>query len=515
MFRGAPAAGRVLRDPACRRSSAPCSVPASRPASAIRGCNIGGMNHFMLPLDASQGESAWGAAVSAATRYGNVAMERLINDILKLGGRRQDLEIKLVGGGRVLSEMTNDVGARNIDFVREYVRDEGFRVAERRSRRRVRAPRGVFPAERPACACASSPPGRDETLVAQERRTSTARQHRQPKARSSCSSHGSTRKRGHANRSWASAPALAEFTRQIARGARGRLPELPSFPESRLRVRQALSRDDVAIDEVVRIVSAEPSLSVRLLQLANSAALNPGCAARDHAARGHRAHRLQPGAQRHRSPSPCRRCGAPKPGAVCRHSFARSGKAARGLPPPATRWRASWRRADADQALLAGMLHVRGQVVRADAHQPLSGAAERCGDRRRDRKRLAGARGARVAHALGAAAPRSSRPPASFDQCARARGRRRRHARATSCWRAATWSGCPTPAELAGSGLPEAPRVSLRLGLDAAGAAEVLARLGGGNRLAAGRACRLSFTYAAAGGRKLPQCAGSQSSAVR
>jgi chemotaxis protein CheD len=89
---------------------------------------IGGMNHFMLPLDGSQGTSAWGAAVSASTRYGNVAMERLINDILKLGGRREDLEIKLVGGGRVLAEMTTDIGARNIDFVRDYVRDEGFNV---------------------------------------------------------------------------------------------------------------------------------------------------------------------------------------------------------------------------------------------------------------------------------------------------------------------------------------------------------------------------------------------------
>ena len=89
---------------------------------------IGGMNHFMLPLDGSQGTSAWGAAASAATRYGNVAMERLINDILKLGGRRQDLELKLVGGGRVLAEMTTDIGARNIQFVRDYVRDEGFKV---------------------------------------------------------------------------------------------------------------------------------------------------------------------------------------------------------------------------------------------------------------------------------------------------------------------------------------------------------------------------------------------------
>jgi chemotaxis protein CheD len=89
---------------------------------------VGGMNHFMLPLDSSQGASAWGAAVSAATRYGNVAMERLINDILKLGGRRDNLELKLVGGGRVLAAMSTDIGARNIEFVRQYVKDEGFNV---------------------------------------------------------------------------------------------------------------------------------------------------------------------------------------------------------------------------------------------------------------------------------------------------------------------------------------------------------------------------------------------------
>lgn len=93
-----------------------------------RELGIGGMNHFMLPLDTSQGRTAWDTGVSAATRFGNVAMERLINDILKLGGRRDRLEFKLVGGGKVLDAVT-DVGARNIDFVRDYVRTEGFRVS--------------------------------------------------------------------------------------------------------------------------------------------------------------------------------------------------------------------------------------------------------------------------------------------------------------------------------------------------------------------------------------------------
>jgi HD-like signal output (HDOD) protein len=70
-------------------------------------------------------------------------------------------------------------------------------------------------------------------------------------------------------------PALAEFTRLIAAELGRESPELPSFPDVALRVRQALARDDVTVDEVVRIVSAEPSLSVRLLQLANSVGLNP------------------------------------------------------------------------------------------------------------------------------------------------------------------------------------------------------------------------------------------------
>jgi len=148
-----------------------CTVLGSCVSACIRDARlrIGGMNHFMLPLDASNGESTWGAAVSAATRYGNVAMERLINDILKFGGRRQDLEIKLVGGGRVLAEMSNDVGARNIEFVREYVRAEGFRVLNE-DLGDVHPRRVVYFPESGRLRVRKLTGGRDEVLVAQERR---------------------------------------------------------------------------------------------------------------------------------------------------------------------------------------------------------------------------------------------------------------------------------------------------------------------------------------------------------
>jgi chemotaxis protein CheD len=90
--------------------------------------NVGGMNHFMLPEDASTGPNSWlDPAIGLATRYGSYAMESLVNDLLKLGATRERLEIKVFGGGRVLSGMT-DVGARNIDFFRSYIRLEGYRI---------------------------------------------------------------------------------------------------------------------------------------------------------------------------------------------------------------------------------------------------------------------------------------------------------------------------------------------------------------------------------------------------
>jgi len=90
---------------------------------------IGGMNHFMLPEDVTQGSSSWlDPAAGTSTRYGSFAMESLLNDLLKLGARRERLEIKLTGGGRILASMT-DVGQRNIQFVRRWLGLEGLKIA--------------------------------------------------------------------------------------------------------------------------------------------------------------------------------------------------------------------------------------------------------------------------------------------------------------------------------------------------------------------------------------------------
>lgn len=90
---------------------------------------VGGMNHFMLPLDTTgEGWSGSSDLLSSATRYGNFAMEHMINDILKNGGRRKNLEAKVFGGGQIIATMT-DVGRKNIDFVLSYLEQEGLAIA--------------------------------------------------------------------------------------------------------------------------------------------------------------------------------------------------------------------------------------------------------------------------------------------------------------------------------------------------------------------------------------------------
>ncbi|MEH6638507.1 MAG: chemoreceptor glutamine deamidase CheD [Porticoccaceae bacterium] len=89
---------------------------------------IGGMNHFMLPDNTNARSSTWlNTPVSDETRYGNVAMERLINTVLANGGSRQSLEVKLFGGGRVL-DLSVDIGRKNLQFVRRYLIAESLSI---------------------------------------------------------------------------------------------------------------------------------------------------------------------------------------------------------------------------------------------------------------------------------------------------------------------------------------------------------------------------------------------------
>jgi chemotaxis protein CheD len=112
-----------------RSEEAITTVLGSCISACIRdpGVGVGGMNHFMLPEDTTQGKSAWLDGAGLSTRYGSFAMESLINGLLKLGARRERLEVKLFGGGHVL-KAAMDVGDRNIRFAHQWLATEGYRV---------------------------------------------------------------------------------------------------------------------------------------------------------------------------------------------------------------------------------------------------------------------------------------------------------------------------------------------------------------------------------------------------
>jgi len=82
---------------------------------------VGGMNHFMLPEPKEKVHDSWGES----TRYGSYAMESLINEILKRGGLKRRLEVKLFGAGKIY-EGKIDIGARNAEWVVMFLRMEGL-----------------------------------------------------------------------------------------------------------------------------------------------------------------------------------------------------------------------------------------------------------------------------------------------------------------------------------------------------------------------------------------------------
>lgn len=91
-----------------------------------RAAGVGGMNHFLLANRTGSGRDAYGESA----RYGAFAMEQLINTVLARGtGKKANLEFKIFGGGNIHAGM-NDVGLKNIEFVRDFILNEGYTIAK-------------------------------------------------------------------------------------------------------------------------------------------------------------------------------------------------------------------------------------------------------------------------------------------------------------------------------------------------------------------------------------------------
>ena len=93
-------------------------------AACIRdpASGIGGMNHFMMPINEADGASQ----AKDALRYGNHAMETLIDELVRRGAHRAGLEIKVFGGANVTKGSINLIGDQNCDFIRQYLQHESL-----------------------------------------------------------------------------------------------------------------------------------------------------------------------------------------------------------------------------------------------------------------------------------------------------------------------------------------------------------------------------------------------------
>ena len=89
--------------------------------------SMGGLNHFMLPGELGRE----GLIRDPNAKYGMYAMELLVNELLKMGSRKNDLKAKVFGGGAVLRFSdggTTRIPQSNIDFAFEYLKEEGIPV---------------------------------------------------------------------------------------------------------------------------------------------------------------------------------------------------------------------------------------------------------------------------------------------------------------------------------------------------------------------------------------------------
>lgn len=86
---------------------------------------IGGLNHFLLPLK----DKTQVLQTEQGLRYGDVAMEHLVNSILHHGGHRHSLEVKLFGGGNMYpTHSQKSVGDSNIRFVLDFIQTENIKL---------------------------------------------------------------------------------------------------------------------------------------------------------------------------------------------------------------------------------------------------------------------------------------------------------------------------------------------------------------------------------------------------
>ena len=65
----------------------------------------------------------WNGQELASPKYGNIAIEKLLNNMLEMGSQKKSLIAKVFGGGEVIEVRTANfnIGARNIELAYDFL----------------------------------------------------------------------------------------------------------------------------------------------------------------------------------------------------------------------------------------------------------------------------------------------------------------------------------------------------------------------------------------------------------
>ncbi len=86
-----------------------------------KNLKIKGMNHFLLPATNNSNEDM---------KYGLYSVEAMLNEMYKLGCRKENMAAKISGGADIMNigSTSKSIGHRNVEFAHTFCQSEGFRI---------------------------------------------------------------------------------------------------------------------------------------------------------------------------------------------------------------------------------------------------------------------------------------------------------------------------------------------------------------------------------------------------
>lgn len=87
---------------------------------------IGGIAHVMLP------DSTKFIAQTDQDKFADIAIPKLIDEMVRYGARVENLTVKIAGGAQMFAGLANtemDVSSRNVDAVKETLKKENLKIS--------------------------------------------------------------------------------------------------------------------------------------------------------------------------------------------------------------------------------------------------------------------------------------------------------------------------------------------------------------------------------------------------